>query len=569
MPAEDSSHPPPPISLTRAVNCELDWLENPTHCSDENEDRVIISPLFPKYYPDNEEQRCKPLVQVAPMLDVTNTHFRRLCRILSRKCQLWSEMVVDGTIINSLKLEEHLGFCSVERPIVCQLGGSAVSTMGASTRIIGSWGRSNDNIKTPFITPDGLRLGGPIYDEININCGCPSPKVSDKGGFGCFLMKEPHTVAAVVQRMIRQTNGNIPITVKCRVGVDDNDSYKELKEFVRIVSEDGGARHFIVHARKAWLKGVNPKQNRSLPKLKHERVFALVNDFPHLRFSINGGINEIEDIQALLSKNCKDFKLEEDESIEKLPWNNQSGSNGLNMEGGTVQNLKRTRPDDFVDLEDVEVPEKKDIILSENQWLLKEPAATEYVNDMKSLQDTIAAPQSQLKPSYKLFGVMLGRAILNHPCLLARIDTTIYGEANDPETAYSRRTVINAYGKYLKEEHNDEVGKKKFFLVKPLLGILYGLPGQKFFRRTIDELCRDKSITVSDVVFKCIEIYDEKFPCILDYKIGEEPNVNIIKTQMKKVLGLWEGRTKRQKTDEDDTAGTAGAIAEKEEKKEE
>jgi len=544
----------PPISTTRAVNCEPEWLENPPHFSTSGEENaVVVSPLYPHYFPDDTGDgiKCKPLVQVAPMLDVSNTHFRRLCRILSRKCQLWSEMVVDATIINSPELQEHLGFTSIERPIVCQLGGSVVSTMGASTRIIGDWGRGdNEENKYTFSTPDGLRRGGPIYDEININCGCPSPKVSDKGGFGCFLMKEPHTVANVVQRMIRQTNGNIPITVKCRVGVDNNDSYRELKEFIRIVSEKGGARHFIIHARKAWLKGVNPKQNRSLPILKHERVFALVNDFPHLRFSINGGINDLEEVQSLLAKNCKDFELVEDEGIEKLPRNNNSGSNGLNMEGGTIQNLKRTKPDDHVELDDVEVPEKRECSLTTDQWLLKEPSAAECVKDMTSTQDKVAEHPTTLVPSYTLFGVMLGRAILNHPCFLARVDTAIYGEPSDPDTAQTRRTVLKAYGTYLKEEHEKTTEKKKFFLVKPLLGIFYGLPGHKFFRRTIDENCRDKTMTVSDVVFKAIETYDEKFPCIIDYKIGEEPNAGIMKTHMKKSLGIWEySRTKRQKTD--------------------
>lgn len=128
------------------------------------------------------------------------------------------------------------------------------------------------------------------YDEVNINCGCPSQKTKE-GCFGAILMFDPHLVAAICAEMRKQVK--IPVTVKCRLGVDDKDSYPEMVEFIRIVSEEGGITKFIVHARKAFLSGLNPKQNRTVPPLKYQWVFDLKQQFPHLNFVINGGFDEV------------------------------------------------------------------------------------------------------------------------------------------------------------------------------------------------------------------------------------------------------------------------------------
>lgn len=137
------------------------------------------------------------------------------------------------------------------------------------------------------------------YDEVNINCGCPSQKTKD-GCFGAILMFEPKLVAQICAEMRKQVS--IPVTVKCRLGVDDHDSYPEMVEFIRTVSEEGGITKFIIHARKAYLSGLNPKQNRTVPPLKYSWVFELKKEFPHLNFVINGGFNTIDKVQDILSE---------------------------------------------------------------------------------------------------------------------------------------------------------------------------------------------------------------------------------------------------------------------------
>jgi tRNA-dihydrouridine synthase A len=137
------------------------------------------------------------------------------------------------------------------------------------------------------------------YDEVNINCGCPSKATKD-GKFGAILMFEPELVATICAEMKKTVK--IPVTVKCRLGVDDRDSYPEMVEFVRTVSEVGGITKFIIHARKAFLSGLNPKENRTIPPLKYEWVFKLKSEFPHLNFVINGGFDRVEKVQDILSE---------------------------------------------------------------------------------------------------------------------------------------------------------------------------------------------------------------------------------------------------------------------------
>mmetsp|Transcript_88635 Transcript_88635/g.122438 ORF Transcript_88635/g.122438 Transcript_88635/m.122438 type:complete len:144 (+) Transcript_88635:379-810(+) len=131
------------------------------------------------------------------------------------------------------------------------------------------------------------------YDEVNVNCGCPSAKVKD-GCFGATLMFDPPLVAKITAEMRRQVN--IPVTVKCRLGADDKDKWEDIVEFIRCVSEEGGVTKFIIHARKCFLSGLDPKQNRNIPPLKYDWVFNLKKEFPHLNFVINGGFTKIEAI---------------------------------------------------------------------------------------------------------------------------------------------------------------------------------------------------------------------------------------------------------------------------------
>ena len=201
-------------------------------------------------------------LSVAPMLDWTDRHCRYFLRQLSHRVLLYTEMVTTGAIIYGKG--DYLGFNNEEHPVALQLGGSDPDAMAECAMRAESLG----------------------YDEVNINVGCPSDRVKN-GRFGACLMAEPETVASCVAAM--QAQVSIPVTVKCRIGIDDMDEYEDLSKFVESVSS-AGCDTFIIHARKAWLQGLSPKQNREVPPLCYPRVYLLKEQFPHLTLTINGGI---------------------------------------------------------------------------------------------------------------------------------------------------------------------------------------------------------------------------------------------------------------------------------------
>ena len=209
---------------------------------------------------------------VAPMLDWTDRHCRYFYRQLSQHALLYTEMVTTGAIIYGKG--DYLEFNELEHPVALQLGGSHL----------------DDLVKCASLA----QLRG--YDEINLNIGCPSDRVQN-GRFGACLMAEPELVAQCVAAM--QSEVDIPITVKTRIGIDEQDSYAFLVEFIETVAA-AGCQHFIVHARKAWLKGLSPKQNREIPPLDYERVYQLKKQYPDLEIAVNGGINSFEEIDGHL-----------------------------------------------------------------------------------------------------------------------------------------------------------------------------------------------------------------------------------------------------------------------------
>jgi tRNA-dihydrouridine synthase A len=210
----------------------------------------------------------------APMLDWTDRHCRYFYRVMSKQLVLYTEMVTTGAILHGKG--DYLSFNEQEHPVVLQLGGSDPLAMAQCAQIAEQQG----------------------YDEVNINVGCPSDRVQN-GAFGACLMAEPDLVAECVSAM--KARVSIPVTVKTRIGIDDQDSYDFLYQFVDKVSQ-AGCQHFIVHARKAWLKGLSPKQNREVPPLNYERVYQLKQDFPSLFISINGGITSLAQAQQLLTQ---------------------------------------------------------------------------------------------------------------------------------------------------------------------------------------------------------------------------------------------------------------------------
>ena len=213
------------------------------------------------------------LVSIAPMMDWTDRHCRYFYRLISKNVQLYTEMITTKAILRGDK-NRLLDFNAIENPLVLQLGGSDPKEMAACALIAQDWG----------------------YDEVNINVGCPSDRVLS-GSFGACLMKEPNLVAQCVESMTDKCE--IPVTVKHRIGIDDMESYGELSDFVFQISNKG-CQHFIVHARKAWLKGLSPKENRTIPPLNYSWVYQLKKDFPSLKITINGGIESCEDVKKHL-----------------------------------------------------------------------------------------------------------------------------------------------------------------------------------------------------------------------------------------------------------------------------
>ena len=205
---------------------------------------------------------------VAPMMDKTDRHCRYFHRLMSNRALLYTEMLHSNAVIRGNK-ERLLKYNPKEHPLAIQLGGCDPVQLGEASAISEEFG----------------------YTEVNLNVGCPSSKVQ-KGKFGAVLMKEPKLVASCINQMKKSTN--IPVTVKCRIGVDNMNTDKHLDHFVEEVSF-AGCDTFIIHARKAWLNGLSPKDNREIPPLDYQRVYKLKDSFPNINFVINGGINSIDE----------------------------------------------------------------------------------------------------------------------------------------------------------------------------------------------------------------------------------------------------------------------------------
>jgi tRNA-dihydrouridine synthase A len=214
-------------------------------------------------------------LSVAPMMDWTDRHCRVFHRQMTRRAMLYTEMVTAPAIVHGPK-PRLLDYSPQEHPVALQLGGSDPRELAQATRIAEAW----------------------RYDEVNLNCGCPSDRVQS-GCFGAVLMERPALVADCVRAMQGETDA--PVTVKCRIGVDDQDPETVLPAFIETLA-GAGVRHIIIHARKAWLQGLSPKENREIPPLDHALVVAMKQLFPELTICINGGITTLEQARALLDQ---------------------------------------------------------------------------------------------------------------------------------------------------------------------------------------------------------------------------------------------------------------------------
>ena len=208
------------------------------------------------------------------MLDWTDRHCRYFHRQLTRSAWLYTEMVTTGALLHG-DVARHLDFDPLEHPVALQLGGCEPADLAACARL-------------------GAERG---YDEINLNCGCPSERVQ-RGAFGACLMAEPALVADGIKAMLDAVS--IPVTVKHRIGIDRNEDYGFMRDFVGALA-NAGCKTFIVHARNAWLKGLSPKENREVPPLRYELVYQLKADFPHLEIILNGGLATVAAIDEVLA----------------------------------------------------------------------------------------------------------------------------------------------------------------------------------------------------------------------------------------------------------------------------
>lgn len=213
-------------------------------------------------------------LSIAPMMDHTDKHFRYFMRLLSKHAVLYTEMITTGALIHGDR-KRFLDFNEIEHPLAIQLGGNNPVDLAECAHI----------------------AEGEGYDEVNLNIGCPSDRVQN-GQFGACLMSNTTLVSDCVNKI--QATVKIPVTVKTRIGIDDLDSYDFLKHFIQTVSE-AGCDTFIIHARKAFLKGLSPKENRNIPPLHYERVHRIKQECPSLNITINGGFTELDQIKSQLS----------------------------------------------------------------------------------------------------------------------------------------------------------------------------------------------------------------------------------------------------------------------------
>ena len=212
-------------------------------------------------------------LSIAPMMDHTDKHFRYLMRLLTKHSVLYTEMITTGALIHG-NHKQFLDFNPEEHPIAIQLGGNSPKDLTKCAQMAENEG----------------------FDEVNLNIGCPSNRVQN-GGFGAYLMAKKELVAECINSI--SNNIKIPVSIKTRIGIDNHDSFEFLEEFINVVSK-AGCETFIIHARKAILQGLSPKENRKIPPLNYKRVYKIKENFPHLNIIINGGFTKLDQIKSQL-----------------------------------------------------------------------------------------------------------------------------------------------------------------------------------------------------------------------------------------------------------------------------
>jgi len=422
------------------------------------------------------------------MMDWTDVHYRQMARLLSKKTWLWTEMVVDKTIIHTQQLDRHLWFPPEQHPVVLQLGGSDPDTLAAAVKMALPYG----------------------YDEINLNCGCPSDRVAGAGCFGASLMLEAGLVARCMDAMARAA-GDTPVNVKCRLGVDDADSYEQLKAFIRVVSEGSPVTHFIMHARKCFLKGLNPHQNRTIPPIRYEWVYALKRDFPHLTFSLNGNIQGAYEARCYLDYTgpLPEPGAEEDTAgCEPAPTPHPAPAPAASSSTDT------DAPAADGDAAASAAAGGDGATASSSTRAAAENGSSSGASS--------SGPVGPAGVGGYIEGVMIGRQAYNDPWgVLSDADRAIFGEAANPAT--SRRQVLAEYCQYadamlgrwaVKGDGHMEPGVRT--MIKPLLNLFHGEKGSKKWKNEVDGILKANPATLREVL-------DRSLHCLPDEVLDAPP----------------------------------------------
>ncbi|GLC72961.1 hypothetical protein PLESTF_001314200 [Pleodorina starrii] len=384
-------------------------------------------------------------------------------------------MVVDKTIIHTQNLDKFLWFPREQRPLVLQLGGSDPATLAAAAAKAAEYG----------------------YDEINLNCGCPSDRVAGAGCFGAALMLQPQLVADCMAAMAAAVaaagpgGGPLPVSVKCRLGVDEADSYAQLHEFVRVVSEGSPVRHFIVHSRKAFLNGLSPHQNRTVPPLRHQWAWALARDFPHLQFSLNGGLLDCHEARSAILTSHPEVPYTRPQLPPSDPRAAAAAVCGLSVADASAGAGARECNGD---------------------------AGSEARGGTASASASAALESN----GGGIEGVMIGRGAYNDPWgCLADADRSVYGEPYNP--APSRRWVIERYREYaepmvgrwyIKPDGHPDPSIRT--LMRPLLNLFHGEPGCKRWKAAVDEVLKGGPTGFGEVLDRTLHL-------IPDYVLDAPP----------------------------------------------
>ncbi|CAE7240698.1 dus2 [Symbiodinium sp. KB8] len=385
------------------------------------------------------------------MMEVTDVYYRYFMRLLTKRTRLYTEMVVENTIHHTDNIDWHLRFSQCEAPVALQVGGS-----------------DPDAVRTAL---EKVVAGGYAYDEVNLNCGCPSERVATKSCFGARLMLEAARVRDVVNSMQAGVAGSgMEVTVKCRLGADHMDSYAEFRDFIATVAQSG-CTHFIVHARKCWLQGLNPKQNRTVPHLKYHWVYRAAVEFSHLRISLNGGVNTWPAIDEMLRL--------------------QPGA-----ADGTPPLVSPLPPS----VAGAYPPEGAGTAAGSDRLMRCKPSTAELAGQV--VEDPVAYGQGTLwhDPTPGASSADGGGGDLSlAPGLL---DSVMIGRADNPMP--HRRAAVEAYVAWL--EHITGPGgwaKVHSFniMVKPIVALFAGVRGGKAYRRTLTEGARKAThSTIREVV---------------------------------------------------------------------